>query len=109
MLQTANFRIFPTRAECAGVVFSEASVFDLPIVTSETAGIATYMRQVVNGIRIPLAASAETYAEQIWRLFYDRTAYGSMALAGWEEYKERLNWETSISSLLSLLGQGPHS
>ena len=27
---------------------------------------------------------------RFWRSFYDRTAYGSMALAGWEEYKERL-------------------
>jgi glycosyltransferase involved in cell wall biosynthesis len=109
LLRTSNFLIFPTRAECAGVIFSEASAFGLPIITTDTGGIATYVRQGVNGIRIPLTASAETYADEIWRLFYDRTAYRSMALAGWEEYRQRLNWETSISSLLSLLRQGPHS
>lgn len=109
LLRTSNFLISPTRAECAGVVFSEASAFGLPIITSDTGGIATYVRQGANGIRIPLTAGAETYAEQIWRLFHDRVAYTSMALAGWEEYTQRLNWETSIASLLSLLGQGPHS
>jgi glycosyltransferase involved in cell wall biosynthesis len=108
LLRTSNFLILPTRAECAGVVFSEASAFGLPIITSDTGGIATYVRQGVNGIRIPLTASAEAYAEQIWRLHFDRTAYSSMALAGWEEYRQRLNWETSISSLLSLLAQTPN-
>jgi glycosyltransferase involved in cell wall biosynthesis len=109
LLRTSNFLIFPTRAECAGVVFSEASAFGLPIITSDTGGIATYVRQGVNGIRIPLTASAGSYAEHIWRLFHDRAAYGSMALAGWEEYRQRLNWETSVSSLLSFLAQGPQS
>jgi len=109
LLRTSHFLIFPTRAECAGVVFSEASAFGLPIITSDTGGIATYVRQGVNGIRLPLTASAGAYAEHIWRLFHDRAAYGSMALAGWEEYRQRLNWETSVSSLLSLLAQGSHS
>jgi len=106
LLRTSNFLILPTRAECAGVVFSEASAFGLPIITSDTGGIATYVRQGVNGIRIPLNASAEAYAEEISRLFHDSAAYSSMALAGWDEYRQRLNWETSISSLLSLMGQG---
>jgi glycosyltransferase involved in cell wall biosynthesis len=105
LLRISNFLILPTRAECAGVVFSEASAFGLPIITTDTGGIPTYVRQGVNGVRIPLAASAETYADHIWRLFHDSSAYSSMALAGWEEYRQRLNWETSISSLLSLLGQ----
>jgi glycosyltransferase involved in cell wall biosynthesis len=108
LLRTSNFLVFPTRAECAGVVFSEASAFGLPIITNDTGGIATYVRQGVNGIRIPLSLGAGAYAEEIWRLFHDRSAYSAMALAGWEEYKQRLNWETSISSLLSLLGQDAH-
>jgi len=80
-----------------------------PIITSDTGGVATYVRQGLNGIRVPLTAGAGNYAEWIWRLFYDRTAYTSMALAGWEEYRQRLNWETSISSLLTLLRQGGRS
>ena len=102
LLRTSNFLIFPTRAECAGVVLSEASAFGLPIITTDTGGISTYVRQGINGIRLPLSADASVYAEHIWHLFHDRTSYETMALAGWEEYKNRLNWESSVSSLLSL-------
>jgi glycosyltransferase involved in cell wall biosynthesis len=109
LLRTSHFLIFPTRAECAGVVLSEASAFSLPIITSDTGGIATYVRQGVNGIRLPLTSSAENYSEHIWRLFHDSTAYRSMALAGWEEYGQRLNWDVAISTLLLLLAQGPQS
>lgn len=102
LLKTSNFLIFPTRAECAGIVLSEASAFGLPIITTDTGGISTYVREGINGTRLPLSAGAETYAERIWQLFHDRVAYKNMALAGWEEYKKRLNWKSSISSLLSL-------
>jgi glycosyltransferase involved in cell wall biosynthesis len=105
LLRSSNFLILPTRAECAGIVFSEASAFGLPIVTTDTGGIPTYVRQGVNGIRLPLSASAETYAQNIYRLFHDRAAYEAMALAGWEEYTQKLNWSSSIRSLLSLLRQ----
>jgi glycosyltransferase involved in cell wall biosynthesis len=103
LLGSANFLILPTRAECSAVVLSEASAFGLPIITTDTGGIPTYVRQGVNGIRVPLSAGAESYAEHISRLFNDRAAYEAMSLAGWEEYTQRLNWEASISSLLSLL------
>ena len=102
LLRTSNFLIFPTRAECAGIVLSEASAFGLPIITTDTGGISTYVRQGINGIRLSPSAGAEVYAEHIWRLFHDPTTYKEMALAGWDEYKQRLNWESSISSLLSL-------
>jgi glycosyltransferase involved in cell wall biosynthesis len=105
LLKSAHFLILPTRAECSAIVFSEASAFGLPIITSDTGGISTYVRQGVNGVRIPLSADAEAYAEHIYRLFHDRAAYEAMALAAWEEYKHRLNWESSVTSLLSLLGR----
>jgi glycosyltransferase involved in cell wall biosynthesis len=107
LLRSAHFLILPTRAECSAIVFCEASAFGLPIITTDTGGISTYVRQGVNGIRIPLSGGAECYAEHIFRLFYDRAGYEGMALAGWCEYKSRLNWESSVGSLLSLLKE-PH-
>jgi glycosyltransferase involved in cell wall biosynthesis len=105
LLTNSHFLILPTRAECSAVVLSEAGAFGLPIITTDTGGISTYVRQGVNGVRIPLSASAESYAEHIYRLFHDRAAYEAMALSGWEEYKERLNWKSSVMTLLSLLKQ----
>jgi len=103
LLRTSSFLIFPTHAECAGIVLSEASAFGLPIITTDTGGISTYVRQGTNGVRLPLSATAEAYADHVWRIFHDRNAYAEMAMAGWQEYKARLNWKSSISGLVSLL------
>ena len=105
LLKSSHFLVLPTRAECAGVVFSEASAFGLPVITSDTGGISTYVRQAVNGIRIPLSAGPDVYAEYIYRLFHDRAGYEAMAFEAWREYEQRLNWKCSISTLLSLLSQ----
>jgi len=103
LLRTSNFLIFPTRAECAGIVLSEASAFGLPIITTDTGGIATYVSQEMNGVRLPLTAGAEIYADHILRIFRDQSTYRAMAFAGWNEYSGRLNWQSAVSSLLSLL------
>jgi glycosyltransferase involved in cell wall biosynthesis len=105
LLRTSHFLILPTKAECAGIVFSEASAFGLPIITTDTGGISTYVRQGINGVRLPVSASAEMFAGQIYRVLQDRSAYEAMALAGWEEYTQRLNWKSSVTSLLALLKQ----
>lgn len=106
LLRNSHFLIFPTRAECSAIVLSEACAFGLPIITTDTGGIPTYVHQNGNGVRLPLLAGAETYAEAIYRLFHDRAAYEAMALAAWEEYTRRLNWGSSVGALLSLLRQG---
>jgi glycosyltransferase involved in cell wall biosynthesis len=103
LLRTSSFLIFPTRAECSAIVLSEACAFGLPIITTDTGGIPTYVRQGLNGIRISPSEGAATYADHIYRLFHDRHSYRMMALAGWAEYKQRLNWKSSVQSLLSLL------
>jgi glycosyltransferase involved in cell wall biosynthesis len=105
LLRSSHFLILPTRAECSAIVLSEACAFGLPIITTDTGGIPTYVRQGINGVRLPLAADAEIYADHIYRLFRDVAAYEAMALAGWEEYRQRLNWGSSVATLLSLLQQ----
>jgi glycosyltransferase involved in cell wall biosynthesis len=102
LLRTSNFFIFPTRAECSAIVLSEASAFGLPIITTDTGGISTYVSQGTNGIRLPLTADAEVYADHIFRIFRDQKTYKAMAFSGWDEYSRRLNWQSSVSNLLSL-------
>lgn len=51
-LQT-DFLLLPTRAECAGVVFSEASAYGIPSITTDTGGVTTYVKNGVNGYSLP--------------------------------------------------------
>lgn len=60
--KNADVLMLPTRAECAGIVFNEASAFGVPVLTTDTGGIPDYVKNNINGYRLPLSASGENYA-----------------------------------------------
>lgn len=91
-LQT-DFLLLPTRAECAGVVFSEASAYGIPSLTTDTGGVRTYVQDGVNGYALPFNASADEFARKIEQLVSDPQAMQSLRLSGRKYYEERLNWK----------------
>ena len=88
-----DFLLLPTRAECAGVVFSEASAYGIPSITTDTGGVNTYVRNDINGFTFPLAAKAEVYAEKIGQLLADKPAFQRLKLSARKYYDETLNWD----------------
>jgi glycosyltransferase involved in cell wall biosynthesis len=103
LLSTSHFLIHPARAEASAIAFCEASAFGLPCITTDTGGIATYIRNGVNGVRLGLDATAEQYANVISNLFRDRDRYEEMSMAAFQEYETRLNWRVGVNSLIALL------
>lgn len=91
-LQT-DFLLLPTRAECAGVVFSEASAYGIPSITTDTGGVSTYIKNGVNGFALPLPAGAEAYAEKIRQLLADKQAFQNIKRSSRKYYEENLNWD----------------
>lgn len=92
LLNTA-FLLLPTRAECAGVVFAEASAYGIPSITTDTGGVTDYVRNGINGFAVPLNATAAGYAEKISSLFRDQENYLQLRHHSREAYTEKLNWE----------------
>ncbi len=95
----SHFFIFPTRAECYGIVICEANAFGLPAITTEVGGITTIVKNGKNGYTLPLSASAEDYANLIARIWSDRTCYDNLVHSSREEYDLRLNWNRWAESL----------
>jgi glycosyltransferase involved in cell wall biosynthesis len=93
-----DFFLLPTRAECAGVVFSEASAYGLPIVSTDTGGVSTIVAEGINGLLLPIEAGASAYAEAIARLWNDQEKYQTMRRTSRDRYEALLNW--------SVWGQG---
>jgi glycosyltransferase involved in cell wall biosynthesis len=102
LYESADFLILPTQAEAAGIVFSEASSFGLPSITYATGGVPDYIRDHVNGICLEPGSTADQFALEIKNLLENPSEYESYASAGFREYRERLNWATSVRRLVEL-------
>lgn len=92
IIRNSDFLLLPTRAECAGVVFCEASAFGIPSITTDTGGVSTYVENDVNGFTLPLTATAEAYASKIESVFASEAHYRQLAAGCRKKFEEELNW-----------------
>lgn len=88
-----DFLLLPTRAECAGIVFSESSAYGIPSITTGTGGVPSYVKDGINGFVLPLEAGAELYAKKIQQLVSDQQAMKNLKLSSRKYYEDRLNWD----------------
>lgn len=95
----ASFFVFPTRAECYGIVICEANAFGLPVITTDQCGVSTIIRDGQNGYKLPLSASGSEYATLIAEIFGDQRRYKRLVLSSRAEYDTRLNWDTWAEKL----------
>ncbi len=89
----ADVFILPTRAECAGIVFCEASAYGLPSFATATGGVPDYVEDGVNGRLLPSEATGEDFADVIDELWNDQEAMDAMCLSARSRYEEELNWD----------------
>ena len=108
-MSDSHFLILPSRAECFGVVFAEASSFGLPSVATNTGGVSTAIRDGRNGQTFPLSASPAEYCNYIERLFLSKQAYRDLALSSFQEYSARLNWAAAGRQVCELVQALCHS
>ena len=91
----SNNHIFllPTKAECAGIVFSEASGFGLPAYTYATGGTVNYVLNGINGYALPSDAGSSEFANKI---FDDITSgnYCTLRSNAVKLYKDKLSWSS---------------
>jgi glycosyltransferase involved in cell wall biosynthesis len=102
----ADFFLLPTREECYGIAFCEASAFGLPVIAPDTGGVTGVVRSGENGFLLPLTATASDYSDIIQHLFSDRQRYLELRRRARANYEERLNWDawgTTVRILLEKL------
>lgn len=62
----ADIFLFPTKAECHGIVNCEAAAYALPIYSYHTGGVPSYCIDGVNGRTLPLTANGTDFANLIY-------------------------------------------
>jgi glycosyltransferase involved in cell wall biosynthesis len=101
LLQT-DFLLLPTRAECAGVVFCEASAFGIPSITTDTGGVRTYVENGINGFTLPISDGAGAYAEKILDLYNNDDTYRQLCISSRNKFETELNWDSWGKSFFSI-------
>lgn len=87
----SDILLLPTRAECAGVAFSEASAYGLPIFTYDTGGITNYVVNGKNGYRLSLSATGNSFALKIKECI-ENNELPSLRKGCEDIYNSNLNW-----------------
>lgn len=90
-IKRSHIFLLPTKAECAGVVFSESSAYGLPIFTYNTGGIPNYVVDGVNGYKLPLGSGADKFADKIEECLRNNE-FAKLGEGGKRLYEERLSW-----------------
>lgn len=103
LFTAAHFLLLPTRADCAPNVFREASAFGLPVITTDTGGISSIIRDGENGYMLPLSARGADYASLVARIYCDDEHYTRLARASRAAFEQRLNWDAWGQSIHDIL------
>ncbi len=91
----SHFLLVPSREECYGLVFCEASSFGLPSLSTKTGGIPTIIKDGLNGMTFNLNAEISDYCSFIADNFINWSRYKVLAIDSYNEYCARLNWQVA--------------
>ncbi|WP_158838002.1 glycosyltransferase family 4 protein [Polaribacter sp. L3A8] len=93
LLYQSHLLFVPTRSECYGIVFCEAAAFGIPVITTDTGGVSTIVKNGVNGYTLPYNATPLAYANQIENLLNNQNLINEMVKNSLEKFKKELNWD----------------
>lgn len=93
LLVQSHFLFLPTRAECFGIVFCEASAYGLPIITTDTGGVTAIVENSINGYALPIDASIDDYVSLIEDLLNSPEKIKAITKSARLKYENELNWD----------------
>jgi glycosyltransferase involved in cell wall biosynthesis len=105
VMTEAHFLILPTRADACPHAFAEANSFGVPCVATDIGGVATAVRNGLNGTTLPFSAPVSEYCAYIADLMSNYSRYKQLALSSFNEYQTRLNWSAAGASVKKLLDE----
>ena len=106
LLYESHFLLLPTRAECFGIVFCEASAYAIPSIATDTGGIDAAIKNGDNGYRLPLSAGALEYADTIAEIYNDYEGkYKPLSISSRKRYDEICNWDNWAEIVRSVVDE----
>lgn len=106
LFKKATLFFLPTQKECYGIVFAEASAFGLPVISHDTGGVSTVVRNGENGYILSHSSESDAYAEKIKDIVSDKAEYRRLCVSSRELYLNELNWKQWFEKLNNKLKIG---
>tara|TARA_R110001583_G_scaffold18633_1_gene73906 strand:+ start:4300 stop:5463 length:1164 start_codon:yes stop_codon:yes gene_type:complete len=103
ILLNTHLLFVPTRADCTPIVFCEANAFGIPVITTDTGGVTSIIKNGENGFALPFEASPNEYANTIQSLLDDRLKLNNMSKISREKFEQELNWGTWSRKMARIL------
>lgn len=103
LFEQSHFLLMPSRAECFGIVFCEASSFGLPSIASNVGGIPAAVAEGKNGHVFSLEHFIAGATAKISQLWHQRAAYERLCMDSFAEYQQRLNWDRAGAACVAQL------
>lgn len=88
-----DYLLLPTRSECYGMVFCEASAYGVPSISADTGGVSGAIAESRNGFLLPASARGDQYARLIASLEGNDHRYRELSRTSRQEYESRVNWD----------------
>lgn len=99
----SDFFILPTRRECYGLVFAEASAHGLPSLATDTGGVSSVISEGVNGFLFQPEANGADYAKKILEVYHTNGNYESLTLSSRKLFEEKLCWDAWAKSFKKIV------
>ena len=112
LFNDSDLLFLPTRADCIPIVFCEANAFGLLVLSSDTGGITSVIKNVENGFVLPFDATPLMYPDKIIELIEDETQYVYMCKQSRIIFEKELNWgmwAIAIKEILTKMANKPFS
>lgn len=97
IMRKASFLFVPTRQDCYGLVFAEASAHGVPVIATRTGGVPGVVEDGVNGYLLDLDAAADKYAELIQKVWSDEALYRRLRKSSRVRFEQILNWDSWVA------------
>lgn len=107
-IKKSHIFLLPTNAECSAIVFSESSAYGLPIFTYDTGGLGDYVRDGINGYRLPLTSTGKDFADAIDKSIKSNEL-SKLSEGGTRLFKEEISWEAWSKKFRKLMTTDNHN
>jgi glycosyltransferase involved in cell wall biosynthesis len=103
--RSSHIFFVPSRQECSGMVFFEASAFGMPSIATDTGGLKSSVFNDLNGYLLPERSQPEDYAAKIADIWLDKNKYRQLSRSSRKLYQEKLNWDAWAESLKPIIAK----